>query len=194
MLDTKINDILSTEDFIISQFEAKYSQRANIYGSTDPIVGVYYNMIMFCLKLPDLSHDLKLALYKKIDNVIRSMEIIPTIMETAPEQPTANGLIFHGSGEKDLSAAQLQSTLTSELTLITDKSYSFTPNHEVYYFAYPQTFGYLSGITDQNNFFTLGGWSTRVEEFTVLGEPVNFIVYEFNTYTTQTSFINNFKF
>lgn len=194
MLDNKIAQIIEKADTLSINFIEKYNKRCSIYGNSDTSVGMYLDMLLYCLKLNGLSEDFKLALYKKIINVIQSAHIIPKIMENPQIQTDITALIYYGSEDKGVSAATLQNNLFSELTTLTDKSYSFSPSHEVYYFAYPHSAGSLSLITDQNNFFTLGGWTTRIESFTIAAESVDYIVYEFNTYTTQIDFINNFKF
>lgn len=106
---------------------------------------------------------------------------------------------YYGVGEKDLNAIQIQQ-LTKQVVSKSNKTYSFSPNNQVYYFAYPSSYGNLVSILDTNGFEILNDFSFRTVQFS--SNPpyfnnstiVNYNVYEFNNYTTQTNFSITFKF
>lgn len=65
---------------------------------------------------------------------------------------------------------------------------------DVFYFAYPKSYGALSSIKDINNFETLDSWTQREDTITGLdGNPVVYYVYEFDNVqvanTTSFTFI-----
>lgn len=89
---------------------------------------------------------------------------------------------YYGVGAPALSAASVAG-LTKQI--ITDQSSalrSFTPSvGNVYYFAYPASYGSLTSIKDQNNFETIADWTLRTENITGLdGNAVSYKIYEFN--------------
>lgn len=61
-----------------------------------------------------------------------------------------------------------------------NKSFT-TSNGDVYYFAYPASYGALTSIKDENNFETIGDWTLRTENITGLdASAVSYRIYEFN--------------
>lgn len=67
-------------------------------------------------------------------------------------------------------------------------------NGEVFYFAYPASYGALVSILDVNNFETLPDWTLRTENITGLdGNPVSYRIYEFNNPVTAGSYQFTFK-
>jgi hypothetical protein len=65
---------------------------------------------------------------------------------------------------------------------------------DVFYFAYPASYGALTSILDENGFETFGDWTLRIENITGLdSNPVSYRIYEFNNpvvaFTTNYTFI-----
>ena len=106
---------------------------------------------------------------------------------------------YYGVGNKNLTVAQIQQ-LTKSVTSKSNKTFSFSPNNQVYYFAYPQSYGQLISILDANGFEIKNDFTLRSETFTPNGTyfrntvNVPYYVYEFNNLTTQTNFNITFKF
>ena len=99
---------------------------------------------------------------------------------------------YYGVGAQHLAAADV-ALLTNDIASQCNKSYSFSPTNEVYYFAYPASYGVLTSILDTNGFETIGDWTIRTENITnTYGEMTSYFIYEFNNITTQTGFINTF--
>jgi len=64
---------------------------------------------------------------------------------------------------------------------------------DVFYFAYPASYGALTSILDQNGFETIGSWTLRTENITGLdGNPVSYRIYEFNN--VQAAGTSSFTF
>lgn len=106
---------------------------------------------------------------------------------------------YYGVGEKNLNAYQIQQ-LSKQVSSKSNKTYIFNSNNQVYYFAYPSSYGNLISILDTNGFEIINDFTLKVMEFnsnppyfnnTV---PVNYNVYEFNNLTSQTNFSITFKF
>lgn len=52
---------------------------------------------------------------------------------------------------------------------------------DVFYFAYPASYGALTSILDENSFETIGDWTLRTENITGLdATPVSYRIYEFD--------------
>jgi hypothetical protein len=89
---------------------------------------------------------------------------------------------YSGAGAPGLSAANV-ALLTKDVRVSTaslNKSFT-TSNGDVYYFAYPASYGALSSILDENGFETFSDWTLRTENITGLdGNPVSYRIYEFN--------------
>lgn len=105
---------------------------------------------------------------------------------------------YYGVGAPGLSVAQVQA-LTKAVQAKADRTYAFSPSSQVYYYAYPASFGLLTSILDANGFETIGDWTLSVVSFTnnppdYEGIATNYNVYEFNNLTTQTAFNNTFIF
>ncbi len=106
---------------------------------------------------------------------------------------------YYGVGAKNLTVSQVQQ-LTKSVTAKGNKTFSFSPNNQVYYFAYPQSYGLLTSILDPNGFEIKNDFTVR----SVIFNPnpsyfnntisVNYYIYEFNNLTTQTNFNITFKF
>lgn len=194
MIEQKVQDILDSADYIRLVFAAKYTKGLVNYGNGNVMAGTYFDMLVFALSKDYIGGNLQLELYKKTRGLIDSMNIVPITGGIAPPQPILNATVFYGSTDPGLTGDALKSELASEFVGITDMEMVFSPTHEVYYFAYPSSFPPVSNILDQNNFVTLPGWKSFVTTFTIEGLPVEHRVYEFKNFTTQTDFVNKFKF
>jgi hypothetical protein len=80
-----------------------------------------------------------------------------------------------------------------------NRTYAFSPTVQVFYYAFPASFGVLTSILDANGFETIGDWTLRVENFNLNspdyeGVTTSYNIYEFNNLTTQVAFNNTFKF
>ncbi len=101
---------------------------------------------------------------------------------------------YWGVGAQALTAAQVQA-LTKAVESVGDKAVTTSPSTEVYYFAYPASYGDLTSILDPNGFETIDAYTKRTENMTMLdASSQSYFIYEFNNLTTQTNFINTYKF
>lgn len=102
---------------------------------------------------------------------------------------------YVGAGASGLSASSV-----AGLTKLTQAS-SATVNRtitagagEVFYFAYPASYGALTSILDVNNFETISDWTLRTEDITGLdGNPVSYRIYEFNNPVTAGDYYYSFR-
>lgn len=100
---------------------------------------------------------------------------------------------YYGVGAQNLTFAQVQA-LTKLVQTHQTTTTTTSPNNQVYYFAYPQSYGVLTSILDQNGFETISGYTRRSGTMTMLDLTVqNYYVYEFNSLTTQTNFQNTYQ-
>ena len=89
---------------------------------------------------------------------------------------------YSGAGAVGLSAAAV-AALTKDVRASTASlNKSFTAaNGNVYYFAYPASYGALTSILDENGFQTFGDWTLRTENITGLDASAqSYRIYEFN--------------
>ena len=102
---------------------------------------------------------------------------------------------YWGVGAPGLTIAQIAG-LVKSVSSKSNKAVVSSPAGEVYYFAYPSSYGPLSDILDDNAFSTITDYTYRpAESYTGLdGTPQNYDVYEFNILTTQTDFTNTYVF
>ena len=101
---------------------------------------------------------------------------------------------YYGVGTQALSGSSVQA-LTKLLQVQQNTSTTTSPTNQVYYFAYPQAYGSLTSIIDQNGFNTTSGYTQRSVTLTMLDSTNQpYYIYEFNTLTTQTNFKNNYNF
>jgi hypothetical protein len=89
---------------------------------------------------------------------------------------------YHGCGAPSLTAAQVAALTKSVITSNANLNRTFTSsNGDVYYYAYPASYGALTSILDENGFETFSDWTLRTENITGLdGNPVSYRIYEFN--------------
>lgn len=89
---------------------------------------------------------------------------------------------YSGAGVPSLTAAQV-AALTKDIRTSTaslNKNFT-TSNGDVYYFAYPASYGALTSILDENGFETIGDWTLRTENITGLDATAqSYRIYEFN--------------
>lgn len=95
---------------------------------------------------------------------------------------------YYGVGAQALTGVQVQS-LTKILQPAQNTEVFTSPTEQVYYYAYPQAYGVLANIKDQNGFNVTAGYTRRSVTLTMLDSTSQpYYIYEFNTVTTQTSF------
>ncbi len=143
------------------------------------------------------------VVYTELNDVISNTTFKVTVrdvhsMVTSSRTFSFANPYFYGVGSKSLSVTQVQE-LTKQVVTKSNKTYAFSPTNQVYYFAYPQSYGLLSSIKDTNNFETLDDWTVRSEIFNTNGSyfldnNVSYYVYEFKNLTTQVNFNNTFKY
>lgn len=103
--------------------------------------------------------------------------------------PSYYGVFVDGATENDIKS------LSKNIFLKQNRTFNFAPNLERYYYAYPQSFGLLSKIIDQNGFDITSSFSYSVESFTLSDNSLeNYYVYKSNADTTQSSFNITFEF
>ena len=101
---------------------------------------------------------------------------------------------YYGVGAQGLTGAQVQA-LTDLVQVTQNTTVSTSPTNQVYYFAYPQSYGSLTSIKDQNGFNVTGGYTQRTATLTMMDSTNQpYYIYEFNTLTTQTNFSNTYNF
>lgn len=88
---------------------------------------------------------------------------------------------YYGTGAPGLTAAAVAGLTKNVIASNANLTRSFTTSAgQVYYFAYPSSYGALTSILDQNNFETISSWNMRQENITGLnGTPVLYRIYEF---------------
>lgn len=102
--------------------------------------------------------------------------------------------IYVGVGAPGLTPAQIQG-LTKLVKVKSDTAVTSSPNSEVYYFAAPASYGDLTSILDENSFETISDYTKRTENFTMLdATSQSYYVWEFDNITTQTAFLNTYKY
>lgn len=102
---------------------------------------------------------------------------------------------YRGAGAVGLSAASVAGLTKEVIASTANKVVSFSAaNGDVFYFAYPASYGALTSILDVNNFETLPDWTLRTENITGLdGNAVSYRIYEFNNPVTAGSYQYTFK-
>lgn len=102
---------------------------------------------------------------------------------------------YFGTGLPGRTAAQV-AAMTKDIRISTaslNKVFTTTPG-QVFYFAYPASYGALTSILDENGFETFSGWTLRTENITGLDASAqSYRIYEFNNVssgvTTNYTFI-----
>lgn len=94
---------------------------------------------------------------------------------------------YYGIGTAGLSAASVAALTKDIVVESTNKSVSYgATSSEVYYFAYPASYGTLSSILDENGFETIADWTLTVDNITGLDATAqSYNIYEFNNTVTS---------
>jgi len=101
---------------------------------------------------------------------------------------------YWGVGAKGLTAAQVAG-LTQSTTTRGTKTVTTSPTFEVFYFAYPASYGQLTSILDPTDFEVIADYLVRSENIVGLdGNAVPYYIYEFVNYTTQVGFTLRYYF
>jgi hypothetical protein len=101
---------------------------------------------------------------------------------------------YYGSGLPSLLPSDIQ-LLTKDISLQSDKEFTFSPNVEVMYFAYPSSYPVLTSIKDNNDLETIDDWVVRIENFNMLDSSVQpYRVYEFKNPTLRNNLRIKFKY
>lgn len=94
---------------------------------------------------------------------------------------------YYGVGAPGLSAAAIVG-LSKIIETNGNKTASFAPTDQVYYFALPQSYGQLSSILDWNGFNITDDFTIRAENLTGLsGAAEPYYIYEFNNVVTHAA-------
>jgi hypothetical protein len=117
---------------------------------------------------------------------------------TIPIAHTIDSTFYYGVGAQALNVAGIQA-LTKFWEPRGSKTLLFSPNNQVFYFAYPESYGNLVSIRDTNGFNITSDWTKTVRTFTLslpnyAGGTSPYNVYEFKNLTTQTNFDITFNF
>ena len=102
---------------------------------------------------------------------------------------------YVGAGAAGLSAAAVSGLTKRVITSTANRTETITAGaSQVFYFAYPASYGALTSILDVNNFETIGDWTLRTENITGLdGNPVSYRIYEFDNPVVAGSYQYTFK-
>lgn len=102
---------------------------------------------------------------------------------------------YYGAGAAGLTAAQVAALTKSVIVSTATVNQTITAGAgEVFYFAYPASYGALTSILDVNGFNTLPDWTLRTENITGLdGNPVSYRIYEFNNPVTAGDYYYSFR-
>jgi hypothetical protein len=122
------------------------------------------------------------------DNVTFSVEVTDDGASGGPSTVTdSKSFVFvypyyFGAGAVGLTPAQV-AALTKDIivsTVSVNESFT-TTDGQVYYFAYPASYGVLTSILDENGFETFSDWTLTVDNITGLdATPISYNIYEFN--------------
>ena len=95
---------------------------------------------------------------------------------------------YYGVGAPGLSPASIRSTFGATITGAGDKTYAFAPTSQVYYFAFPQSYGTLTRILDWNGFDITADFTVRSELLTGLDASAqSYYIYEFNNLVSHSA-------
>jgi hypothetical protein len=101
---------------------------------------------------------------------------------------------YYGVGVQNLTGPQIQ-LLTKKVEAKADQVLTFSPTTQVYYLAYPYSYGALTSIKDDSGFETIQDYTPRTVTMTMLDSTTqSYRVYEFKVTTTQSGFQNSFYF
>lgn len=171
---------------------------ANVTKRTDPIARIHFKLDGATIydedpALNDGSGATNYAWTGSFDdNVTFSVEVTDDGASGGPSTTTANRSFtfvypyYYGVGAAGLTAAQVAALTKDVRTETNSYNRSFgARSSEVYYFAYPTSYGTLSSILDENAFETIGDWTLTTSNITGLdGNAVSYNIYEFNNVAT----------
>lgn len=102
---------------------------------------------------------------------------------------------YVGAGAPSLAASAVAGLTKRIITSTANRTEVIAAaNSDVFYFAYPASYGALTSILDVNNFETFPDWTLRTENITGLdGNPVSYRIYEFNNPVTAGSYQYTFR-
>jgi hypothetical protein len=97
---------------------------------------------------------------------------------------------YVGAGAAGLTAAAVAALTKRIITSSASRNETITAGAgEVFYFAYPASYGALTSILDVNGFETFPDWTLRTENITGLdGNPVSYRIYEFDNPVSAGSY------
>lgn len=102
---------------------------------------------------------------------------------------------YSGAGAPGLSAAAVGG-LTKDIiasTATVNKTIT-AANGNVFYFAYPASYGALTSILDVSSFETFSDWTLRTENITGLdGNPISYRIYEFENPVVAGNYYYSFR-
>lgn len=102
---------------------------------------------------------------------------------------------YVGAGSPGLSAASVAALTKRIIQDTANRTETIAASGgNVFYFAYPASYGALTSILDVNNFETIGDWTLRTENITGLDASAqSYRIYEFNNPVTAGSYQYTFK-
>lgn len=102
---------------------------------------------------------------------------------------------YVGAGAASLVASAVAALTKRLITSTSSRTETITASAgNVFYFAYPASYGALTSILDVNNFETLADWTLRTENITGLdGNAISYRIYEFKNPVTAGSYQYIFK-
>lgn len=122
-----------------------------------------------------------LSFYAEVDDILASGNGPTTVQSNTVSFPFVYPY-YSGAGAPGRTPAQV-AAMTKDVRASTaslNKSFT-TSNGDVYYFAYPASYGALTSIKDENNFETFSDWTLTTANITGLdGNAVSYRIYEFN--------------
>jgi len=102
---------------------------------------------------------------------------------------------YYGIGVAGLTPTQVAALTKNIATESTNKNVNFSATSaQVYYIAYPASYGVLNSILDENLFETIGDWTLTVANIIGLDTTaVSYNIYEFNNVVTAAATNYTFK-
>ncbi len=130
------------------------------------------------------------------DNTTFSSQVDDTGATGGPSTTTGSASFtfvypyYYGAGAAGLTAAQVAALTKQVIASTASKLESIVAaNGNVFYFAYPASYGALTSILDVNGFETIGDWTLRTENITGLDlSAVSYRIYEFNNPVTAGTY------
>lgn len=193
LLDDKIDFILDRIDYINSTLMTRMSARVDIYGKINTKISIEITKLMYLLQSKSwFGENLKLELYKKLIDMTRKQGLIYKIFEPVPVD---SPVVYYGVAPAALAEVDIKSTLLAVDSVKQDNELIYTTVlPEVYYYAYPKSWGNLSKIYDDNGFNTINGYIVREVQIPVDILNIDYYLYEFDTASVTTDFHITFKF